>query len=187
MSFHVYCDTDELIQDVLSDQTGDDERETIGRLIESVSAFVDRYTKRPAAYYMPASLTATPRYYVATNRNLLQVGLHVAGSLSIQNIAAGNYEVRDKMIYSIQANGDEYMPGGLFRPGCQYIVTARWGYLETPAEIIEATKQIVARWYSQGRGTLGQSTPDGFILERDMPPNARALLAGFIKNEYELN
>ncbi len=65
-------------------------------------------------------------------------------------------------------------------------VTARWGYTATPLDIAEAVRQIVMRIWETQKGVLGQLTPNGFVIERAMPPFAKEILDRYRRREFEI-
>src|SRR5581483_4364846 len=54
--------------------------------------------------------------------------------------------------------------GGLWQSGVQYRVTARWGYEATPSDVTEACRQWAVYFFERQKGTLGQITPNGFVI-----------------------
>lgn len=190
-----YTTKEIVIADYLPGVTGDDDGDTLDRMIVAVSAFVDSYCKRPPGYFakVETSVAVSVRHIAALTDRMIQLPAHHPGTVTIAGIASSQFfESAKGNIYAAEtddspnSNFPESPECGVFRPGKIYKISARWGFVDTPPEIIEATKQIVARWFSQGRGTFGQTTPDGFVIERDAPPSAKSLLANFIKNEYEI-
>lgn len=195
MAFFKYASDAELIQDKLPNVKSSDDQETIARLNEAVSAFVDTYTERSSGIFLPASATATARYIRGEGRNYLRLPVHVFGAISVATIDSNLYYESEKngWLYAIDATQStpnseppQIETVDFWQRGFQYIVTARWGYEETPAEIIEAVKQIVAKWFNVAQGVFGEVTPQGFIIERDAPKSALMLLDKFKRREYEI-
>jgi hypothetical protein len=157
-----------------------------------------------AGFYSPA----TVRRYRGTGTNYLQIGRHVPGTVSIQNVSpafwyeneangwpfavdaaaqvfgnVGDYDTRGDL-YDM----DYKLPRSrLFGAGGLYLVTARWGFVETPVDIVMATKQIAAHIWDRGQGVFGQINPAGFVVERDIPKTAAEFIAHWRKREFELN
>ena len=197
MPFHKYADDAEIVADYLPefDLTNEADAAVVARRNEAVSAFVDSYTGRRPGYFLPASATATPKQIRGENRNFLRVPVH-AGAATVSGVSTLTFRESSKngWLYVNQPDGldiesDEYVSdySRFWSSGRIYIVSARWGYEQTPAEIIEAVKMIVGDWVGKGRGILGQITPAGFLIERDAPPSALTLLQPFIKGEYEID
>ena len=206
-----YATLAETITDVLSEVTDESEggqQETVGRLIEAASAAVDMFTNRPKGYFLPAARVpdtdpieyiATVRRYRGTGTNFLQIGRYVEGTLSIEGVAESLYYLHPEngWIYADDAaggpgNGEYYdtrynRPSRLFSNGALYKVSAAWGFAETPSDIVMATKQIVQHIWDRGEGVIGEVSPNGFVIERDMPLSAKTFLSGWIRREFEAN
>lgn len=208
-----YAELGETIDDVLSEVKSETQKETVGRIIEAASGMVDRYTNRPSGYFLPVPVVdpnddpitypTSVRRYRGTGTNFLQIGRHVYGTVSVENVGADLYYEHDEngWLFANDAPGQAgYADGGqgpdpwdrglksrLFANGSLYVVTAAWGFAETPSDVIFATKQIVQHIWDRGKGIVGELTPTGFVIERDMPLSARTALTGWIKREFELN
>jgi hypothetical protein len=197
-----YADTDETIQDVLTGATSDGQKETVGRLIEAASNLVDRYTERPENYFAALDNESEPtaRRYRGNGKNFLMIGRHVIGSASVQGVA-------DSLFYEHPENGWLFSndPAGvvasygdddvtnrtpnsmLWTNGALFIVSARWGFAATPSAIVHATKLITQHLWDKGKGVLGEVSPSGFVIERDIPPTARLALDVWKKRQFEIN
>jgi hypothetical protein len=95
-----------------------------------------------------------------------------------------------RLIRSATTNyGDDqtYRPLRAFVADAVYKVSARWGFAETPDDIVLACKMIAQHIWDRGQGTFGQVTPAGFVIERDIPPPARLILDNWKRKEFELN
>jgi hypothetical protein len=156
----------------------------------------------PPVEASPAIYTGTLRRYRGTGSNFLQVGRFVPGTATVQNIAAELfYENQDRGSFLMATDnagvaGSGYadddlsnysVSGRLFAQGSLYLVTAAWGFEATPPDIVMATKQIVQQIWDRGKGIIGQISPTGFVIERDIPLTAKTFLDGWIKREFELN
>lgn len=206
-----YFDVGEVIADKIPDikpATGDDvnadDLATVTRICESVSAFIDSYCKRRPGYFSAAVFdgdeldeAGTMRRYRGEGRNFLRIGNHVAGSVSIGSPAIADsryYEHPENgWLYAIDSsndNGGDYYPdfseNKFFAAGQIYEVTAVWKFASTPADIIEAGKQIISNIWDKGRGVIGEVTPSGFVIEREIPLTARAILNLHRKREFEI-
>lgn len=157
----------------------------------------------PPVIAVAAIYPTSVRRYRGTGSNFLQTGRYIPGTLSIENVGTDLYytnaengwpfanDVAGQAGFADGGQGpDRYAPLGrtrLFSNGALYVVTAAWGFAETPADIVFATKQITQHVWDRGRGIIGELTPTGFVVERDMPLSAKTALTGWVKREFELN
>ena len=189
MSFHKYADDLELVADYLTEVSTDnaDQMNIVARRNEAVSAMIDSYCNRRKAFFVAAGNTATPRHFRGTNSRFLILPVHVLGAVQVSGVSPSLYyeNTENGWLYGNPETAGDC--ANFWLRNKTYVVTARWGYEETPAEIIEATKIIVAHFYDNGQGILGDITPNGFVIQRDMPPTAKTLLQPFIKKEFELD
>ena len=135
----------------------------------------------------------TPRRFRGAGENYLQMPPYVPGTASIDGIAPSVYyenDVNGWLFWNDQNfNGGDYFAGsrrGFFEAGRVYIVSARWGFAETPPPIVAATKEIAAAIWSKGAGIIGDVSPSGFVIERDIPITTKALLKPYIRREFEV-
>lgn len=205
-----YFDVDILIADKLpellpkvdGDEINADDVDTITRLCEAVSSFIDRYCKRRAGYFAAAVYTddvieaGTVRRYRGEGKRYLRIGNHVAGTLSVTSpvIAADRYYEHDSngWLYALDTNfndeGDYFVNSDcFFEAGRPYEITAVWKFDPSPADVIEAGSQIVAAIWDKGKGVVGEVTPAGFVVDRDIPLTAAALLKPYIKRPFEID
>lgn len=149
-------------------------------------------------YAVPASV----RRYRGRGRNFLQIGRHVPGSVTIDGTSETLYYEHPETgwLYAVDnanvagvgdGSGDGYIPDRsnqcFFADGALYLITGRWGFAATPADIVYATKLIVGHVWDRGQGVIGEVSPSGFVIERDMPLTAKTLLDRWIKREFEVN
>lgn len=197
-----YATIDDTILDVLTEVKSDEQKASVGRLIEATSAFIDGFTNRPPGYFSALDDESEPtvRRYRGEGSNFLRIGRHVPGTVTIENVGASLYyeHPENGWIYSNDVNaqpgnvsGDGYGFRGraerLFACNGLYAVSARWGFSATPDNISMATKQIVQQIWDRGKGIIGQISPSGFVIERDIPLTARAFLTPYIRREFEIN
>jgi hypothetical protein len=196
MSHVNYFDAAEVVADKIPEVTKPADVTAITRLCLAVSAFIDNYCRRPAGYFQKLPSPTPPKTvkrYRGTGSRFLQIGRHVAGSVELTNpaIAADRfYEGENGWLYAAEVDHgiqDEYfaIDDRLFRDGALYQVTAHWYFAETPPDVVEAGKQIIADIWSKGRGVVGDVAPDGFVVDRAIPTTAAALLKPYIKREFE--
>lgn len=194
---HRYITIAELKSYALPELNIDDDEQVAAAelLIESVSAFVDRHCKRPDEYFSPAAADATVRRFRGEGQDYLRIGKHV-GPAAVTNPAVSAsvlYESGNGWLrWSQQAtNGDDdflaTIAGGFFRRDQVYSVSARWGFASTPADIKQAVALIVGEIHERGKGVIGEISPAGFVIEREMPLQARAILRPWIRREFEIN
>jgi hypothetical protein len=194
-----YCDVEDLISERFPDVVSAEGQESIGLLVEAASRFVDSYIKKPFGYFLPSPSTGTARNFRGDGTKILRLPKHIKNTCSITNLNIEDwYESPEGHLYRGEsAIGGAIPQGWVFELNFEtfdrdipfwinnrlYVVTARWGYEETPADISEAVMQIVYRWWKTQAGTLGQITPNGFLIERDIPKAAKAILDNYV-DEY---
>jgi hypothetical protein len=167
--------------------------ETLTRLCEAVSAFIDNHCKRKSGYFSAAPDTATARRYRGKGKDFLEIGVHVAGSVTVDSIASTAFYESDRngWLYAVgeqPGNGSDFFatrPGQFWGSGVLYTVNAKWGYAETPPDILEAGMQIIEQIWDRGQGVMGDVTPAGFVIERALPLTAIPLLKPYIKRQFE--
>ncbi len=192
-----YADLDNLITDYIPEATSDEEIASIGRILDSVSAFVDSYCRRQSGYFAPSPDTPSMKRVRSEGGRFLRLPVHVFGSVVVDAADASLY-------YESDVNGWLYREGGLsadcvvnssfaleagysqWTPEGVYRVTARWGYAATPLPVAEAVRLITARIWQTQRGTIGQTTSEGFIQEKLIPQAARDFLQQFIRRQFEV-
>lgn len=194
-----YANKEQLIADYIPEATSEEEIAAIGRILESVEAFVDSYCRRPEGYFAPSPADASMKRVRGEGMHYLRMPVHVFGSITL--IDGETFEALSASIYESEKNGwlyfetDEFGNENSFSTsfGCRrfaenrvYKVTARWGYAETPKPVVEAVRLIVARIWQTQRGTIGQTTVEGFIQEKLIPQAAKDFLKPFIKREFEI-
>lgn len=201
---HQYAATDETITDMLPAIGSDaDQTAALTRIIESVSAAIDQYTKRPAGYFSPVAgdAVASVRRYRGTGANYLQIGRHVPDNVAITGVDSTLFyeHPENGWLFAVDEAGQtgvgpyddrddaRIQPFRLFGSGSLYLVSAIWGFAATPDDIRLATMLIAQQIWDRGRGVVGEISPAGFVIERDMPLTARTILDRWTKREFELN
>jgi hypothetical protein len=186
-----YATLDELIKDCLPEVKSTSEREALGRFLEAASRAIDTLTKRPANYYAPAAAQPSPRNFRGEGTNYLRIPVHVAGSIdATTGVQVGGHPLTNWIEHD--QGGWLYMThgfgslGGVWVRGALYTVFARWGYEETPADIVLVCKDLTAHYFNKHRGVIGQIAPSGFVIERDAPPTVKPILAQYKRKEFEL-
>lgn len=194
-----YANIDELIADYLPEAKSDREKTAVGRILDSVSAFVDSHCKRSTGYFATSPNEPSMKRVRGEGMHYLRLPAHLFSSIaeingeSFESLSASIYESEKNgwLYFETEEFGNENSFSGdydcrRFTNGKIYKVTARWGYAAPPLPIVEAVRLIVARIYSVQKGTIGQTTSEGFIQERLIPQAAKDLLKPFIKREFEL-
>lgn len=173
-----------------------DNTDTAARIdayINAVSEFVDRYTDRPAGYFLPTT-EAAERRYRGEGKNYLRVGRYHADFAFVSPTVGASsvyYDANGWPRWNDQPLNDQadYFPTDqpFFGAGSLYVVSAKWGFAATPADIATATALFAGKLWDLGEGVIGEVTPTGFVIERDMPPTVRLLLDQWKRREFELN
>lgn len=205
-----YADLDNLIADYIPEAKSEKDKTAIGRVLDSVSEYVDVHCKRTPGYFgsilvpaqaeggEPTQPAPTMQRVRGEGQHFLRLPVHVFGSIT--EIDGKSFAELSASIYESEKNGWLYFESEefgnengfasgyecrRFADGRVYKVAARWGFAETPKPVAEAVRLITARIWSTQRGTIGQLTPEGFIQERLIPTAAKDLLKPFIKREFE--
>lgn len=193
-----YADKTQLIADYIPEATSAEEIAAIGRILDNISAFVDSYCKRANGFFSPSEAEPEVRRVRGEGMHYLRLPVHVAGSIA--EIDGEAFDSLSTSIYESEKTGWLYYESEEFGNedsfssfGCRrftenrvYKIKARWGYAATPLPVVEAVRLIVTRIWSTQRGTIGQTTAEGFIQERLIPQAAKDLLKNFIKREFEV-
>jgi hypothetical protein len=184
----MYADKDLLIADYLPEAKSTLEKDAIGRILTSVSAFVDTYCKRTPGFFNPAAANATERRVRGEGSRFLRLPVHVAGS--VEQVTLNGTVINTADYYESEKNGWLYLENNSFIPEwCAeiiYKVKASWGYAETPADLQEAVRLTVLRIWETQKGTLGQITPGAFVVERALAPFAKEVLDKYKRREFEI-
>ncbi|MBX3288456.1 MAG: hypothetical protein KF855_03830 [Acidobacteria bacterium] len=187
-----YADLNQLKADYLPDTNSAPELTALGRILDNVSAFVDTYCRRRPGYFNPSPADPTTRRVRGEGQHYLRLPKHIPGSISSialngQTLDPASYYESDKNGWIYAEDTDSGFSSDLqFYEDRIYLVTARWGYAATPLDIGEAVRQTVVRIWEAQRGVLGDVTPDGFVIERVMPPFAKEVLDNYKRREFEI-
>lgn len=193
---HQYADLTKLVADLAPGSVGNTkETEALGRTLEGVSSFIDKFCRRPQAYFMPIAegAVATERRFRGEGLSFLRISPHVGDAVLGHGIASDLYYLDDESgwIYAEQDTTGLVeslaFADRVFRDGFNYTVSAKWGFSETPAAIVEAARQLTLRTWQTGRGVFGQLTPGAIVIERAMPPVVEAILLEYRRREFERN
>lgn len=191
-----YADQTQLIADYIPDAKSAAEIAAVGRILASVSAFVDTYCDRASGYFNPAGGSATDKRVRGEGHRFLRLPVHVFGSIAAVKILGSvvdpaNYYESDRNGWLYREEGSWPIDFGLGNQNtweCDrvYVVTARWGYAATPLDLQEAVRQTVAAIWEKQKGVLGEVTPEGFVVERTMPLFAREVLNSYKARPFEI-
>lgn len=184
-----YATLDEVISDCLPEVKSVTERAALGHFLEAASRAFDTLTKRPVDYYAPAAAQPSPRNFAGEGTNYLRIPVHLAGSIDLETgVEVGGHPLKNW----VEQGGWLYMTqglgrlGGLWVRGALYTVRARWGFEATPADVVFACKELTAHYFNKHRGVIGQTTPSGFVIERDLPPTVKPIVAARKRKEFEV-
>lgn len=168
----------------------------ITQMIKAVSLFIDKFTNRENGYFAAAAADPAARFFRGDGTHILRIPQHIPGTAAVEHVPITAYYEHDpsgwlykfsqaQLQVSAELSGSpDHYP--IWTKGTRYSVAARWGFSEIPADIAEAAAMIVLRWWETQKGTLGQLTPNGFVIERDLPPAARTILSNYVRKEFEL-
>lgn len=186
----MYLDLDDFLAAKLPNVKKDEEKAAILDVIKAASAFIDKTTGKSFAV---APAEAYVRRFRGDGSKILRIPAHVKGSVSVENVPLASYYESEinGWLYKISANTvtgfDPSFDGfPCWTKNQLYNVAARWGFAAIPDDIKEAASQIVMRWWQTQQGTLGQVTPSGFVIERDVAPSTRSILDNYTRQEFEL-
>lgn len=192
-----YADIDALRADYLTNCNSVAEIAAATRMLDAATRFVDSYCRRPVGYFDPAAVGAAERRFRGDGENFLRLPVHVFGSISQVTvdgnvIDAANYYESDQngWLYredSVWQSDEGFTPYQLWEQGRTFKVTARWGYAATPADIQQAVMLIAVSLWDRQKGTLGDVSPEGFVIERAMPLLAREILDRYKRREFEVS
>lgn len=176
-----------------------DVAEAVDALCVAVSRAIDRFTDRPDGWFEAAgdNPTATQRRFRGEGKNYLRIPRHVGTASIVSPIVADSAVYQnDKgwIVYNDgipgSGNGPDYFPEnsycGFFADNAIYIVSAVWAFTATPADVEAAAALFVGHIWDRGKGVIGQVTPSGFVIERDMPPTVKTMLDGWKRREGEI-
>ena len=188
-----YVDLEDFLAAKLPAVKKDEEKAAISAVLAAASNYVDKATGRAAGFYAVSPADPSTRRFRGDGSKVLRIPAHIKGTVSVENVplAAWYESEQNGWLYKYSTSESEnFLPQfdgyPVWTKGGLYNVAARWGFAATPADITEAVSQIALRWWQNQQGTLGQITPTGFVIERDVPPSAQAILDTWIKGEFDL-
>lgn len=194
-----YADLDNLLADYLPEVEKDEDKQAIARILDNVSAFVDTFCDRISGYFNPSPVEPSVKRVRGEDQRFLRLPVHIFDSIT--EIDGKPFADYSNFLYESDKNGWLYFESEefgnehsfrtfdgtrLFMDGRVYKVKARWGYQQTPLDLQEAVRQIVCKLWEIKKGTLGQITPNGFVIERAMPPFAKEVLTKYKKRAFEI-
>lgn len=193
-----YANLENLIADYLPEAKSEKEIAAVGRILDNISSFIDTYCRRPAGFFAPVSEENEKRVR-GEGKHFLRLPVHQFGTVT-QVKTNGGTVISSAAYYESEKNGWLYAEEGSRSPelsfdSCSsnvwedsaiFKVTAKWGYAATPPDLEEAVRLIVVRIYETQRGSLGQITPSGFVIERLIPPAAKEILDFYKRREFEI-
>lgn len=165
------------------------------RRLASVSRAIDKYTRRDPGAFSPSPAEPTALVVYGTGATVLPLIEFVPGSVSIVGApshympsAWREYRRGDvRGLHVAAPDGRLITDGEVWGDGVPFTVTARFGYIETPADVVEAAVQLAARWHRAGSegfsGVIGALQSDRTIIERAFPPTVKLLLDPYVEQE----
>lgn len=196
-----YAELSELLTGYLPSVTGDAERETLARMLTRASRAIDTRTRRPANAFAPSPEGPAEQTVYGTGAAVLLTPDYVPGSVAEVTAPAGylpegwrEFRRREASTGTNRVGLHTATAAGLLTPripwikGVPYAVRARWGFLETPGEIVEATLQLVREWWRQQSGEVAGPVGDVNQFrrqERGFPKAVDDLISPYVLEEAE--
>ncbi len=176
----------------------DDTAARITALVAAASGMIDKFCKRPEGYFQArgAEATATDRRIRGEGKRYLRLGRWFGETPTFTSpvVSANSYYTNDEngwIYYNDTPPNDEFLPGSrgdeFFGRDSLFVVSAKWGFETTPDDIQMSAALIAGKMWDVGKGVVGEISPSGFVIERDMPPVAKTMLNGWIRREFEIN
>jgi len=163
-----YATLAELVTGYLPSITSAADQTVLSSMITRASRAIDTRTRRPIDAFAPAPPTASAAVFYGENQAVLWLPEFVTGSVtlvtatSVEYLPAAYREFRRREIStgSLRVGLHTATTDGILTPramwakGVPFTVTARWGFLTTPAEITEACLTLVRHWWRQQQGEV---------------------------------
>ena len=149
-------------------------------IIEAASRAIDRYLEVEAGYYTPTN-TASTRTLYGTGQSFINLPAPLSGDVTItaaDGVVIPDFTVKGLKLYTITSGG---LPSEcIIWPLGWYEINGTWGYQAIPADIKEATLQLLVHFW-RGRdkaltGTVTDMRQDNIFPERDFPRMTRRIL-----------
>ena len=189
----MYVDLESFLAAKLPDINKQDEKDAIAAVLAAASTFVDNSTGRGDGAFAVSPDDPTTRRFRGDGTRILRIPTHIRGTVAVENVPLAAwyesdingwlYKYDTGQMESFVPNFDGYP---VWTKGGLYNVAARWGFAAIPADIVEAVSQITMRWWETQKGTFGQITPSGFVIERDVPLAAQSIIENYRKGEFDL-
>lgn len=185
-----YLPLDEFLANKLPNINKQNEKDAIAAILKAASQFVDKTTGKSFAV---APADPYVRRFRGDGSKVLRIPAHVSGTATVETMPLASYYEHEVSgwLYKITNPPSSFDPALTDGFPCWtknqlYNVAARWGWSAVPDDIIEAVSQITLRWWETQHGTLGQMTPTGFVIERDVPVAVRSILDNYSAREFEI-
>ncbi len=189
----MYVDKDKFLAEKLPTVASDEDKAAIESVLKAASAFFDKATGRAAGFFAVAGAEPSTRRFRGDGTRILRIPRHISGTVAVENVPLSAwYESTDNgWLYKFStAESQNFLPLSDGYPvwtlGGLYNVAARWGFAAIPEDVSEAVSQIALRWWQTQQGTLGQITPSGFVIERDVPVSAQSIIDLWTRGEFEI-
>jgi hypothetical protein len=192
-----YALLSELVTGYLPSVTGTDEQATLAAMLTRASRTIDSRTRRPVNAFAPAPDETSAQVVYGADSPVLVLPEFITGSV-MSVTAPADYMPEDYREFRRReattgsgivglhtSNKDGVLtPRVVWTKGAPFTVTARWGFVETPAEITEACLKLVTHWWRQQPGDLsgpqGDLQQDRRMDRSGIPRSVDDLLAPYV-------
>jgi hypothetical protein len=198
-----YADIEELIAGYLPGVTSDEDKAALASMITRASRAIDTQTRRPANAFAPAADSTSAQVFYGDGAAVLLLPEFVTGSVETVSAPTGYMppgyaEFRRREVSTgglrVGLHTATAITGGILTPrvpwakGVPYTVKARWGFLATPPEIVEACFQLVRHWWRQQSGEVSGAIGDmerrrGSSDRSGFPRGVEQLIASYILDD----
>lgn len=149
---------------------------TLGQVIERASRIIDLECGVEPEYFEPAGQNATNKVLIGDGTSYLKLPPYVAGSLNLTLTYPDGYsplQFTERGGYLVRTEGGiliAHQFGGWYE-NVPITVSARWGYVATPADINHATIEFVINLVKEvDPASIKMMSLDNQPLREKMPP-----------------
>jgi hypothetical protein len=197
-----YATIEVLIPGYLPGVSSDSDLAALAGMLTRASRTIDTRTRRHADAFAAAAEEASAEVWYGDDSPVLLTGEYIAGSVATVTAPTGYLpdgwnEFRRREVstgvmrvglHTATADSAIRTPRVVWKRGVPYTVTARWGFAETPAEIVEATLKLVRAWWRAQTGEVSGTQGDlqaARAPERGFPKEVDDLIAPYVLEEVE--
>ncbi len=162
-------------------------------MLAAASAHIDNITKRGSGFFAVSPAEPSAKRFRGDGTRILRIPAHVRDTVVVESVPLSAWYESDVngWLYKYDTGQvEQFVPSfdgyPIWTKGGLYTVAARWGFAVIPPEISSAVAQITLNWWRAGNGTLATVNPNGFIIERDVPPSAQGIVDAWTKGEFDL-